>query len=156
MTLAPPIPADNAAPVARSVVDLADELRPAVLRLSRRLRNEGQKSGLSSQDAILLGLVKSRPGIGVSGLADAEQTSRPTMSSHIKRLEAQGLLARDVDAEDARRSGLTLTAAGLRKLDQIRAQRNDWLAKRLARLEPLEREQLSAAAAALLKLASVD
>jgi DNA-binding MarR family transcriptional regulator len=78
------------------------------------------------------------------------------MSGHVKRLEAEGLLARDADAEDGRRCGLTLTPTGQRKLEQIRAQRNDWLARRLARLEPVEREQVAAAAAALLKLASVD
>src|ERR1700741_1583723 len=144
------------APPAREVVALADTLRMALLRLSRRLRNESQKAGLSAQDAVLLGLVKVTPGIGVSGLADAEHTSRPTMSGHVKRLEAEGLLTRVTDAEDGRRSGLTLTPSGQRKLDQIRAQRNDWLAKRLARLEPVERDQLAAAAAALLKLASVD
>jgi DNA-binding MarR family transcriptional regulator len=143
-------------PDARRIVALAGDLRPALLRLSRRLRNEAQKAGLSAQDAILLGLVKAKPGIGVSGLAEAEQTSRPTMSGHIKRLEAEGLVARLIDAEDGRRSGLTLTSAGARKLEQIRAQRNDWLAKRLAKLEPAEREQIAAAAAALLKLASAD
>ena len=143
-------------PDARRIVALADDLRPALMRLSRRLRNEAQKAGLSAQDAILLGLVKAKPGIGVSGLAEAEQTSKPTMSGHIKRLEAEGLVARLIDAEDGRRSGLTLTPVGARKLEQIRAQRNDWLAKRLARLEPAEREQIAAAAAALLKLASAD
>jgi DNA-binding MarR family transcriptional regulator len=131
------------APPPREIAPLADALRPALLRLSRRLRNEGLKSGLSSQDAILLGLVKARPGIGVSSLADAEQTSRPTMSCHVKRLEAEGLLARDADADDGRRSGLSLT-------------RHDWLATRLAQLEPAERERISAAAAALFKLASAD
>ena len=144
------------APPPHEIAPLADALRPALLRLSRRLRNEGLKSGLSSQDAILLGLVKARPGIGVSSLADAEQTSRPTMSCHVKRLEAEGLLARDADADDGRRSGLSLTPAGVRKLEQIRAQRNDWLATRLAQLEPAERERISAAAAALFKLASAD
>lgn len=151
MTIATPT-----SPDARRVVALADDLRPALLRLSRRLRNEAQKAGLSAQDAVLLGLVKAKPGIGVSGLAESEQTSRPTMSGHIKRLEAEGLVARLIDAEDGRRSGLTLTPAGARKLEQIRAQRNDWLAKRLTRLEPAEREQIAAAAAALLKLASAD
>lgn len=148
--------ATQTVPDARRVVALADDLRPALLRLSRRLRNEAQKAGLSAQDAILLGLVKAKPGIGVSGLAEAEQTSKPTMSGHIKRLEAEGLVVRLIDAEDGRRSGLTLTPAGARKLEQIRAQRNDWLAKRLAKLEPSEREQIAAAAAALLKLASAD
>jgi DNA-binding MarR family transcriptional regulator len=149
-------PAAQTTPDAHSVVDLADALRPALMRLSRRLRNEAQKAGLSAQDAILLGLVKAKPGIGVSGLAEAEQTSKPTISGHIKRLEAEGLVARDADAEDGRRSGLTLTRLGARKLEQIRAQRNDWLAKRLAKLEPAEREQLAVAAAALLKMASAD
>jgi DNA-binding MarR family transcriptional regulator len=143
-------------PDARKVVALADALRPALLRLSRRLRTEALKAGLSAQDAVLLGLVKTRPGIGVSGLADLEQASRPTMSGHVKRLEAEGLLQRTDDAEDGRRCGFTLTPAGARKLEQIRAQRNDWLARRLAKLEPAERELLSAAAAALLKLSSVD
>jgi DNA-binding MarR family transcriptional regulator len=150
MSIADPLP-DS-----RSTVGLADALRPALLRLSRRLRNEAQKAGLSAQDAVLLGLVKTRPGIGVSALAEAEQTSRPTMSEHVKRLEAAGLLTRMGDAEDGRRCGLTLTPAGVRKLDQIRAERNDWLARRLAKLELAERAQLSAATAALMKLASVD
>lgn len=148
--------ATQTSPDARRVVALADGLRPALLRLSRRLRNEAQKAGLSAQDAVLLGLVKAKPGVGVSGLAEAERTSKPTMSGHIKRLEAEGLVARLIDAEDGRRSGFTLTPAGARKLEQIRAQRNDWLAKRLAKLEPTEREQIAAAAAALLKLASAD
>jgi DNA-binding MarR family transcriptional regulator len=148
--------AAHPAPDARSIVAVADALRPALLRLSRRLRVEAHKAGLSAQDAVLLGLVKTRPGIGVSGLADLEQASRPTMSGHVKRLEAEGLLARAEDAEDGRRCGLTLTPAGARKLEQIRAGRNDWLAKRIAKLAPAEREQLSSAAAALLKLASVD
>lgn len=141
---------------ATSVVGLAEALRPAVLRLSRRLRNEGQKSELSAQDAVVLGLIKARPGVGVCDLAELEQTSRPTMSAHVKRLEARGLVTRDAAAEDGRRSELALTPAGRRKLDQIRAERNDWLAKRLARLEPQERAQLAAAAAALFRLASVD
>lgn len=150
-------PADTAVlPHAKSAVALAETLRPAVLRLSRRLRAEANKAGLSAQDTILLGLVKSRPGIGVSGLAELERTSRPTMSGHVKRLEAEGLLTRAEDAADGRRSGLTITPAGVRQLEQIRAQRNDWLAKRLARLEPAERARLAAAAEALLKLASLD
>ena len=145
-----------AAPPARSIASLADALRPAVLRLSRRLRAEAARAGISAQDAVLLGLVKTRPGIGVSGLAELEQTSKPTVSGHVKRLEAEGLLTRAEDLEDGRRSGLTLTPAGLKKLDQLRAHRNDWLAKRLAKLEPAERDRLGAAAEALFKLASVE
>jgi len=138
------------------VVALADALRPALLRLSRRLRTEGLKSEMTAQEIGVLSLIKAQPGIGVSGLAEREQTSRPTMSEHVKRLEARGFVARGADVEDGRRSGLALTPAGRRKLDQIRAERNNWLAKRLAKLEPNERTQIAAAAAALARLASVD
>jgi DNA-binding MarR family transcriptional regulator len=134
------------------IIALAETLRPAVLRLSRRLRQEAQKAGLSAQDAMLLGHIRKHPGIGVSGLAEAERTSRPTMSAHVKRLEAAGLVARSDHADDGRRSGLAITAAGTRKLEIIRRERNDWLAARLSRLSPGDREILEATAPALLRL----
>ncbi len=134
------------------IIALADALRPAVLRVSRRLRLEAQKAGLSAQDALLLGHIRKHPGIGVSGLAEAERTSRPTMSAHVKRLEAAGLVARSDHAEDGRRSGLAITPAGERKLEIIRRERNDWLAARLSRLSPADRETLERAAPALLRL----
>lgn len=134
------------------IIALAEALRPALLRVSRRLRLEAQKVGLSAQDALLLGHITKNPGIGVSALAEAEKISRPTMSAHIKRLEADGLVARSGDAEDGRRSGLTITEAGMRKLEIIRRERNDWLAARLARLSLEDRALLDAAAAPLLRL----
>ncbi|HEV2533345.1 MarR family winged helix-turn-helix transcriptional regulator [Phenylobacterium sp.] len=138
------------------VTALADALRPALLRVSRRLRQEAMKAGLSAQDALLLGHIKRNPGIGVSELADADQTSRPTMSSHVKRFEAAGWILRRDDAEDGRRSGLTITPAGARRLETIRRLRNDWLAARLAKLSPAERERLADAAEPLLKLMDLD
>jgi DNA-binding MarR family transcriptional regulator len=139
-----------------SLPDLADVLRGPLLRVSRRLRQEGQKAGLSTQDALILGHIRKHPGVGVSELADADQISRPTMSAHVKRLEAAGWLARSDDAEDGRRSGLAVTVAGGRKLDAVRRLRNDWLSARLALLTDAERAQLAAAAAPLLRLVSVD
>lgn len=140
------------APAETDTPALAEALRPAILHVSRRLRLEAQKAGLSAQDALLLGYIRKHPGVGVSALAEAERISKPTMSAHIKRLEAEGLVARSSDAEDGRRSGLAITAAGERKLETIRRERNDWLAARLARLSPADRETLAAAAAALQRL----
>jgi DNA-binding MarR family transcriptional regulator len=134
------------------IIALAEALRPAILRVSRRLRQEAQKVGLSAQDATLLAHIRKNPGIGVSALAEAEGTSKPTMSAHIKRLEAAGLLARSGDADDGRRSGLTITVSGARKLEMIRRGRNDWLAARLSALSPEDRAGLEAAAASLLRL----
>lgn len=138
------------------ITSLAEALRPALLRVSRRLRLEAGKAGLSVLDALILGLLKKTPGLGVSDLAEIEQTSKPTMSAHVMRLEAAGLLERRADANDRRRSGLAVTVAGHRKLDAIRRERNDWLAARLAKLTPEERRRLAAAAEPLLRLTEVE
>ncbi len=138
------------------VAALAEALRGPLLRVSRRLRLEAQKAGLSVLDALILGAVTKKPGVGVSALAEAEQTSKPTMSAHIMRLVAAGLLERRIDAADGRRWGLAVTAAGARKLEAIRRQRNDWLAARLTKLTPEERDLLAAAAAPLLRLTTVE
>src|SRR5438270_11737229 len=108
------MPAAVADPV--DVTALAEALRGPLLRVSRRLRQEGQKAGLSAQDALILGYLKKNPGAGVSELAAFEQISRPSMSAHVKRLAAAGWIARAGDADDGRRQGLTLTPAGLRQL----------------------------------------
>jgi predicted transcriptional regulator len=97
----PPAPAETL-----EVSALAEALRAPLLRISRRLRQEAQKVGLSAQDALILGYIKKNPGVGVSALADFDQISRPTMSSHVKRLEAAGWLSRTDNAHDGRRSGL--------------------------------------------------
>jgi DNA-binding MarR family transcriptional regulator len=144
----------SAAPT--DLATLAEALRGPLLRVSRRLRQEAQKAGLSVQDALILGHIRKHPGVGVSDLADAEQISRPTMSAHIKRLEAAGWLARSDDAQDGRRSGLAVTASGARKLEAIQRLRNDWLSARLALLTDAERQRLADAAAPLLRLVSVD
>ncbi len=135
---------------------LAETLRPALLRVTRRLRQEAQKVGVSALEALILGQIKRNAGIGVCDLADAEQISRPTMSGHVKRLEAAGWVVRAGHAQDGRRSGLAVTPAGEARLDDIRRLRNDWLSARLAKLPPADRDRLAAAALPLLQLLSVE
>ncbi len=136
---------------------LADRLRPVILKLSRHLRREAQKVGMSALDAQLLGVVKMAPGVGVSGLADIEQMSRPAMSAHVKRLEGEGWLMRQSDAPDAdrRRVNLAVTPKGLQALNLIRRSRNDWLASRLSRLTPADRRDLEMALPSLERLVEV-
>jgi DNA-binding MarR family transcriptional regulator len=118
------------------------------------LRREAQRAGVSALDAQLLGAIKKNAGIGVSELADLEQMTRASMSGHVKRLEGAGWIERSADeGEDRRRSGLSLTARGAKALDAIRRRRNDWLAARLANLDPGARPARAAAAAPLIRLA---
>jgi len=133
---------------------LADALRPALLRISRQLRREAQPLGLSPLDATLLTAVSKREGVGVSELAELEQTSRPTMSAHVKRLEAAGWLKRlPPPSDDKRRFGLVISAAGRKALEAVRRRRNDWLEARLAALEPDARDALRKALGPLAQIA---
>jgi DNA-binding MarR family transcriptional regulator len=137
------------------IVALAEVLRPALLRASRRLRREAQKAGVSALDAQLLAVIQKNPGIGAAALADREQMTRPSMSGHVKRLLEAGWITRDPAADDGRRVGIRLTRAGEFALDEIRARRNDWLAERLAAIGPDGRAALAAAAGPLTRLAEV-
>jgi len=140
---------------AADVSALADALRPVLLRLGRRLRREADQLGLSALDSALLQMVANHEGIGVSELADKERTSRPTMSSHVKRLETEGWIQRQApQADDRRRVGLVITASGLKALEAVRRRRNDWLADRLTRLTPEQRELVGQALASLGALAA--
>lgn len=144
----------NVSAFAPDILDLAEQLRPALLRASRQLRREAQRAGVSALDAQILNAVKKHPGVGVSALADHEQMTRPSMSTHVKRLEAAGWIGRDAASpDDRRRVGLRLTAKGLKALDAIRRRRNDWLAARLSVLSAEARAALAAAAGPLVQLA---
>jgi DNA-binding MarR family transcriptional regulator len=138
----------------RDVLSLAEELRPALLRASRQLRREAQRAGVSALDAQLLNALRKRPGAGVAELALGEQMTRPSMSGHVKRLEAAGWIARDAsDPNDGRRVGLRLTPSGVKALEAIRRRRNDWLARRLSALGEEGRAALAAAVEPLRLLA---
>ncbi len=100
------------------------------------------------------GAIVKHPGVGGGTLAEMEQMSAPAMSAHLKRLEAAGWVARlPPSAEDRRRVGLEVTAAGMAAVEAIRRRRNAWLAARLAALSPKDRRTLEAAAEPLRRLA---
>ena len=139
--------------VSAALADLAEDLRPAVLRLSRDLRRAAQRVGASALDTQLLAFLTKNPGLGLSELAEREGVSKPAMSAHLKRLEEAGWIVRDDEAhDDRRRVGLFVTDAGARALDEVRRERNDLLMQRLARLSAAERDALASAIDALRKL----
>jgi DNA-binding MarR family transcriptional regulator len=144
----------SSSPDLDDVFVMAEAMRPALLRLSRKLRGQSRDVGMSPMDVFLLIEVGLNPGLGVCELADREQVARPTMSVHVKRLEAAGWLARLApDSDDKRRVGLVVTPAGQEALDVVRRQRTDWLAARLMELSPDARAALRGAVQPLIQLA---
>ena len=132
-----------------SPLEIAQELRPAILRLARNLRRDTEVFGVTAHQAALLAQVWSRPGLSLRELADSEGISPPSLSGHVDRLEAAGLLRRVRSTEDRRRVGLALTPEGRSVLKRVRARRTTWLANRLDRLSVDDRELIERALPAL-------
>ena len=135
-----------------SAQEIAEELRPTVLRIGRYLRRETEELGVTSHQATLLWLVRTRPGLSLRELAQEEGISAPSLSAHVDRLETLGLIRRVRSTDDRRRVGLELTPEGRATLRRVRARRTTWLANRLDRLSDEDRERLEAALPALRAL----
>ena len=123
-----------------------------MLRIARYLRRETEELGVTSHQATLLWLVRTRPGLSLRELAQEEGISAPSLSAHVDRLETLGLIRRVRSTDDRRRVGLELTPEGRATLRRVRARRTTWLANRLDRLSDEDRERLEAALPALRAL----
>lgn len=131
---------------------LAENLRPVILRLARRLRRTAHWVGVSALDAHLLGVLARNAGIGVSEMAEREQITKPAMSAHMNRLVQAGWVVRTPAPNDKRRVVLALTRAGRLALQEMRRESNDWLAERMAQLTAAELQALKRAIEPLGKL----
>jgi DNA-binding MarR family transcriptional regulator len=126
-------------PISAEALELGDELRTALHRIFRRIRQESDNdpSGITLLQKMLLWTISQNEGIGVAELARMEKLRGPTISGHIKALEHAGLVRRsNPDPEDRRRTGLLLTEHGDTVIKDIRNRRRDWMARKLAQLPP--------------------
>ena len=133
-------------------VELANRLRPALLRLARELRREIHSVGVTGGQVALLIAVKYAPGIGVRELASQERMSPAAISKAITKLEQQGLVDRRELAGDRRRVGLHVSDKGHQVLRSVRSRRTIWLAERLKGLSAEEVRRVEAAIEPLEKL----
>lgn len=132
-------------------LSLANELRPVLLRLARRVRRESHELGVTAGQVTLLALIEAHPGITGRELADREGVSAPGMSASLERLETAGLIVR-TRGEDRRRVGITLSGDGAQVLRSVRKKRTAWLAAQLERLSEEEQAAVEAAVAPLARL----
>ena len=136
--------------------DVANRLRPVLLKLNRELRREIHSLGVTGGQVGLLVQIKTRPGIGMRELAAVERMSVPGMSKFIHKLEEAGLVQRAPVEGDQRRVGLSLTPAGQKVLRSVKSKRTAWLAARLRQLEPEQLEALDAAIEPLAHLLELE
>ena len=88
----------------------------------------------------------------LSEIAERERVSRPTATTVIKRLEAEGLVRREADPTDSRSSLVSTTEAGSAQLAAWRGQLATGVG---ALLEPLPEEDLATLARASELLARI-
>jgi DNA-binding MarR family transcriptional regulator len=131
---------------------LPSQLRLAVLRLSRRLRQESAGEFTASQISALASIEK-RGEVSLGELAAIERVAPPSMTRIAARLEEQGLVARRGDVADRRVSRLVVTDAGAALLEEARTRRDAFLAGRLRRLSEDDREVVARAIPLLERLA---
>jgi DNA-binding MarR family transcriptional regulator len=125
--------------------DLAGHLRLTIVRTARRLRQEAG-SDLSPSLTAALSTVERHGPLTPSEVAVREGIRRPTVTRVLARLEEQGLVERMVDVRDKRSSLVTATNAGRELLTELRTRKTAFLASRIERLAPEERETLDRAA----------
>ena len=136
----------------KQTVEIANRLRPALLKLARELRRESHALGVTGGQVTLLIQIQRNRGFGVNDLAAQERISPAAMSGHVDRLQKAGLVTRTPHETDRRRQVLALTAEGERVLRSVKSRRTAWLAARLERLDPAELEALDAAVEPLFRL----
>jgi DNA-binding MarR family transcriptional regulator len=89
----------------------------------------------------------------ITDLAAIERLAQPTMTQLVKRLEADGLVARERDADDGRVVLVRLTPAGTAALEQFRASAGAALGAHLADMPDDDVEALATATDTLARLA---
>ena len=123
------------------------------MRLARRLRQMQDESlGLNSNQLSAMGVLLNTGDQLMGELAAQERVRPPSMTRIVNSLEVRGLVARRADPRDHRQCLVSLTESGRQVLLANRRRRDQWLAARIAGLNPAEREVLRRAIDVLEKV----
>jgi DNA-binding MarR family transcriptional regulator len=133
--------------------DTASQLRNAIVRTSRALRQEAAaETGLSPATTAALATINRDGPLTPSELAELERVKRPSMTRTLACLEREGLIERTPDPADGRSSLLAINEAGRERLAVLRRRKSAYLARRLRKLDPDEVETLARAAELLERM----
>jgi DNA-binding MarR family transcriptional regulator len=123
------------------------------MRLARRLRQMQDDSlGLTPSQLSAMAVLLNSGDLLMGELAAQEKVQPPSMTRIVNSLEAGGYVARQPDPRDHRQCLVALTDSGREVLLANRRRRDQWLAVRLAELDPADREILRHAVRVLDKV----
>jgi DNA-binding MarR family transcriptional regulator len=134
----------------------AGDLRIAVGRTFRRLRQEWETGDLTAAELSMLARLEQDGPCGPAALAEAEQVTPPVVCSVVRGLQQHGLVQRDPDPGDGRRVILSVTSAGHAELTTRRSALSERVAAVLADgFTSAERQQLTDVVPLLQRLAAL-
>src|SRR5262245_36628115 len=139
--------------MAVSPEQLTVQLRDAITRLNRRLRQERPVGDLTVTQLSALTSLRLGGALTRRELSDAERVQPPTMAKIVSKLEERGLVQRSPHPTDGRQVLLSPTEEGIAVIDSYFRVRDVWLSARLADLTPEERDTVARAASILERLA---
>ncbi len=125
------------------------------MRLNRRLRMERPEGHLSGAKLSVLALLHRNGAMTPTAIAEAERVQAQSVTRLLADLGRDGLISRESDPADRRRSLITLTPQGRAALGRDMAHRDAWLARAMERhLSPAERRVLELAGELMERLAA--
>ncbi|MFP5282001.1 MAG: MarR family winged helix-turn-helix transcriptional regulator [Actinomycetes bacterium] len=133
---------------------LAHDLRLAVMRFSRRLRNQRVDQSVTLTHLAALSTLKRHGAMSPGELAGHERVQPPSMTRVVVALEGMGLVTRSPHPTDGRQVAIDLTPAAEELLTAEARAREAWLSGRLQELSAEDRAVLREAAVIMEKLAS--
>lgn len=131
-------------------------LRTAVMRLSRRLRQERPDDQLTPSQLAVLGNLSLHGALTPGELADMEHVRPPTMSRIITALEHDHWISRQSHPTDGRQQLIALTDKARDWIGTYREARDSWLRERLGTLTEQERQTVLAAVPLLERIVEPD
>ncbi|MBA3865054.1 MAG: MarR family transcriptional regulator [Solirubrobacterales bacterium] len=135
-------------PDTTSLTDTATKLRMAIVRTSRRLRQEAasETAGLTPTSVAALATIDRHGPLTPSEVARIERVKRPTVTRTLGCLEREGLIERTPDPADGRSALVAVNAAGRERLRRLRGRKNAYLARRMRDLPAADVDTLERAA----------
>jgi DNA-binding MarR family transcriptional regulator len=136
------------------VDELGADLRRAITRVYSRFRSERLEGEVPDAALLVLRALDKRESMSLTDLAESARVTLGSMSQTVRRLEEDAYVSKTRAADDRRKVIFALTSYGKTTVSAMRQHRRDWLNGQLARLTGIERDELSQAAALLLRIAN--
>src|ERR1700761_4011189 len=148
-----PVLAVASGPTARDL-EVAATLRTGIHRLVKLVRRETRnEANLSLTERSTMGSLYPDRSLEPTHIARTEKVTTQSMSQVINKLYKKGFIDKTPSAEDKRKVLLSLTPAGRIYIEQLRQDKQEWLAKVLhEKTTPEEKDLLIEALRVLSKL----